>query len=100
MPHLDQMVQHEGGDAGLAPLGMAEDEGDVGLVVLDVRHHERKANHQLPMEYQMLLFIQFFNEQKFQEINKVIFLRTPLSSYEDSNTRVVNYYFPNISYYV
>lgn len=45
--HLDQVVNHEGPDAGPPPLGVDEQEGDVGLVVLHVRHHEAEAHHHL-----------------------------------------------------
>lgn len=48
--HLDEMVDHEGADAGPPPLRMHQQEGDVGLVVLDVRHHETEANHHLLVE--------------------------------------------------
>ena len=48
LPYLYEVIQHEGGDACPAPLGVCEDEGDVGLVILDVRHHEGEANDELP----------------------------------------------------
>lgn len=48
--HLDEMVDHEGANAGPPPLGMHQQEGDVGLVVLDVRHHETEADHNLLVE--------------------------------------------------
>lgn len=48
--HLDQMVDHEGADASSPPLGMDQQEGDVGLVVLHVRNHEAKAHHHLLIE--------------------------------------------------
>lgn len=44
------MVDHEGSDASPPPLGMHQQEGDVGLVVLDVWHHEAKTNHNLLVE--------------------------------------------------
>lgn len=49
-PHLDQMVDHKGADAGSPPLRMHQQEGDVGLVVLHVWHHETKANHDFLIE--------------------------------------------------
>ncbi len=48
--YLDEMVDHEGSDAGSPPLRMNKQEGDVGLVVLHVWHHETKANHDLLIE--------------------------------------------------
>lgn len=48
--HLDEMVDHEGSDAGSPPLGMDQQEGDIGLVVLHVWHHETKANHNFFIE--------------------------------------------------
>ena len=50
MPYLYEVVEHEGGDAGSTPLGVRKDERYVRLVVLDVRHHERKADDALPVE--------------------------------------------------
>ena len=41
------MVDHECSDPSPPPLGMHQQEGDVGLVVLHVRHHEPKADHHL-----------------------------------------------------
>ena len=45
--YLNQVVDHEGADAHSAPLRVDKEEGDVGLVELDVRHHEAKADHHL-----------------------------------------------------
>lgn len=44
------MVDHEGADARPPPLGMDQQEGDVGLIVLHVWHHETKANHHFLIE--------------------------------------------------
>lgn len=44
-PNLDQMVDHEGADASSSPLGVNQQEGDIGLVVLHVWNHETKTNH-------------------------------------------------------
>lgn len=49
--HLDQVVEHEGGDAGAAPLGMREEVRHVGLVVGHVGHHEREADDQVAVEH-------------------------------------------------
>ena len=45
---LNEVVEHEGGDAGTSPLWVGEDEGDVGLVVLHIRYHEGKGHHHFP----------------------------------------------------
>ena len=48
--HLDEMINHEFGDAPQPPLGMHEDERDVGLRVTHVGNEKRESNHQLPIE--------------------------------------------------
>ena len=45
---LYEMVEHEGGDAGSSPLWVCKDEGDVGFIVLHVRHHEGKGHLHFP----------------------------------------------------
>lgn len=49
--HLNQMVDHKGGDPGSPPLGMHQQEGDVGFVILDIRHHEAEADHHFLIEH-------------------------------------------------
>lgn len=48
--YLDEVVDHEGANAGSPPVGVHQQEGDVGLVVLHVRDHEAKANDHLLVE--------------------------------------------------
>ncbi len=50
--YLDEVVEHKGGDAGATPLRVREEERDVRLVVLDVGHEEREADHKLPAHAQ------------------------------------------------
>lgn len=45
------MVNHEGGDPGSPPLGMHQQEGDVGFVIFDVRHHEAEADHHFLVQH-------------------------------------------------
>lgn len=45
MAHLNEMVNHEGGDTSTPPFRMHQQEGDVGLVVLHIWHHEAKTDH-------------------------------------------------------
>ena len=48
---LNEMVNHEGGDASTAPLWMREEEGDVSFVALHVRNHKREADDALPVQH-------------------------------------------------
>lgn len=42
---LNEMVDHECGDTSSPPFRMHQQEGDVGLVVFHIRHHEAKTDH-------------------------------------------------------
>lgn len=50
LSYLDEMVDHEGSNPSSPPLRMDQQEGDVGLVVLHIRYHEPKTNHDLLVE--------------------------------------------------
>lgn len=43
--HLNQMINHKGCDPSSPPLRMNQQEGDVGFVIFDIRHHEAKSDH-------------------------------------------------------
>lgn len=49
--YLNQMVNHEGGNPGSPPLRMHQQEGDVGFIIFDIRHHEAKADHHFLIEH-------------------------------------------------
>ncbi len=51
MLYLYEMVEHEGADASPSPLGVCEDEGNICLIVLDIRNQEGKPNHKLPVQH-------------------------------------------------
>ena len=46
--YLYKVVEHEASNTSPSPLRVGEDEGDVRLVVLDIRNHESKAYHKTP----------------------------------------------------
>lgn len=48
---LNEMVDHERGDARSPPLRMHQQERDVSLVVFHIRHHEAKTNHDLLVKH-------------------------------------------------
>ncbi len=44
LTHLYEMIDHECGDTSSPPFRMHQQEGDVGLVVFHIRHHEAKTD--------------------------------------------------------
>ena len=48
--YLNQMVDHEGTDAGTSPLRMDKEKGDIGFVVFDIRNHESETDHHLTVQ--------------------------------------------------
>ena len=45
--YLKKVVDHESGNASTTPLGVSEQERNVGFIVFDIGHHEGKANYKL-----------------------------------------------------
>ncbi len=48
--YLAEMVEHKLGDSGSPPFRVSEDEGNVGLGVSDVRHHEGEGDDELAVD--------------------------------------------------
>ena len=54
--YLNEMIQHEFGNASSSPLWVGEDKGNIGFIKLHIWHHEGKPYHNFPVDISIQLF--------------------------------------------